>query len=173
MYFKNKLKLVFLVIAAAAVISSCSGTRDDLLLLDTFTKNSVTVSIYLDRPKDGTSLLLASFVPEAGLHLYSKEIPRNGVDGLGRPTLLELTPASKMTAAGELTESIPAQIPAFEPKELLVYPVGMVTLTLPVTLPDGNGQMDDEISITYIACSDTGCKAPVVNQILVVHLPIQ
>ncbi len=173
MSFKINLKLVFLVIAAATVVSSCSETRDEPLLLDTFTKNSVKVSIYLNRPKNGASLLVASFVPAAGLHLYSKEIPRNGVDGLGRPTLLELTPASKMMAAGELAESIPSQIPAFEPKELLVYPVGMVTLTLPVTLPNGNGRMDDEISITYMACSDTGCKAPVVNQILVVHLPTQ
>lgn len=163
---------MFLVILSATLASACSAKEEALKLAD-FTKNSVTVSIYLSAPKEGPSFLVAAFVPSDGLHLYSKDIPRNGVDGLGRPTLLELTQASQMKAAGELMESVPAQIPDFEPKDLLVYPAGLVTLTLPVTFPIGKNWVDDEISVTYMACNDTGCRAPVVNQIIAVHIPIQ
>lgn len=170
MTFKNSFGFVILIVAAVFVASSCSKKKDEALLLETFTKNSVSVSIYLNSSQD---TLIASFVPSDGLHLYSKDIPRNGVDGLGRPTLLELTPKSQMQASGNLSESAPAQIPEFEPKSLLVYPAGVVTLTLPVTLPTGEDWVDDEISVTYMACSDKGCKAPVVNQIIAVHIPIQ
>lgn len=170
MSFKYNFRFVLLIVTLGLVLSSCSGKKDDLLLLGTFSKNSVAVSIYLNSSRDA---LIASFIPTDGLHLYSKDIPRNGVDGLGRPTLLELTENSKMKAAGEVAENISAQIPDFEPKGLLVYPAGAVTLTLPVTLPTDKDWMDDEISITFMACSDNGCKAPVENKVISVRIPPQ
>ncbi len=144
-----------------------------MLLLETFTKNSVMVSIYLGKMQDGQDALVASFAPPEDAHLYSKDIPRTGVDGLGRPTLLELTQNSQMKAIGTLMESPLAQIPEFEPKNLLVYPSGVVTLTLPVTLPTSENWVDDEISITFMACSDNGCKPPVENEVIIVHIPPQ
>lgn len=144
-----------------------------MLLLETFTKNSVTVSIYLGKTQDGQDALIASFAPPENSHLYSKDIPRNGVEGLGRPTLLELTQNSQMKAVGALMESAPAQIPEFEPKDLLVYPAGVVTLTLPVTLPTGKDWVDDEISVTFMACSDSGCKPPVEDEVISVRIPPQ
>ncbi len=174
MTFKNWFLFVFLTLATAMLISSCTGEKaDEPLLLDTFTKNSVTVSVYLTRTQGEQAALVASFVPPEDAHLYSKDIPRNGVDGLGRPTLLELTQNSQMQAAGELLESSPAQIPEFEPKELLVYPVGTVTLTLPVTLPTSENWVEDEISVTFMACSDSGCKPPVENEVIIVRIPPQ
>ena len=171
MAFKDKFQFVFLMMATAMFISSCSGKKDEPLLLETFTKNSVSVSIYLSTTQDGQEALIASFVPQAGLHLYSKDIPRGGVEGLGRPTLLELTQNSQMKAVGTLLESVPAQVPDFEPKDLLVYPAGSVTLTLPITLQSNAGQPNDEVSVTYMACSDVGCKAPVVGQVIILYIP--
>ncbi len=156
--------------------TACQNTSstDQTHELATFIENKVEVTISISSDKNGQALLLATFTPQdASLHLYSKDIPRNGVDGLGRPTLLELTAQSQMKAAGKLSESIAAQIPAFEPKDLLVYPAGEVTLTLPITLPEGNDWVDDEISVTYMACSDTGCRAPVIDKIIPVRIPIQ
>ncbi len=173
MSFRNRLRAIFLIFITVIIISSCSNKKDDLIFLETFTKNSVTVSIYLSTLPDGTNVLLADFVPEEGLHLYSKDIPRNGVNGLGRPALLELTIQSQMKVAGELSESVAAQIPDFEPKDLLVYPAGNVQLSLPITLPVGKGWVNDEVSVTYMACSDIGCKAPVVDQIISVRIPSQ
>ena len=173
MAFKNKFLIVFFFAAMALLVSSCSVKRDEMLLLETFTKNSVSVSIYLETTQDGQDALIASFAPPEDAHLYSKDIPRNGVDGLGRPTLLELTQNSQMKAAGGLLESTPAQVPEFEPKELLVYPAGVVTLTLPITLPKSESWVTDEISITFMACTDRGCKPPVENEVISVRIPPQ
>ncbi|MBE0670111.1 MAG: hypothetical protein IH588_05960 [Anaerolineales bacterium] len=171
MPLKKYFQFILLSIASILVLSACSGSKSDLLLLETFTKNSVTVSIYLSTPQNGQDAIIASFAPPDGSHLYSKDIPRNGVDGLGRPTLLELTQNSRMKAAGELVESAPANIPEFEPKDLLVYPAGAVTLTLPVHLPTAKDWVNDEVSITYMACNDRGCKPPVMNQIITLSIP--
>ncbi len=173
MSLRNYLRAVLLIFVTAIIISSCSRKKDNLIFLETFTKNSVTVSIYLSTVSDGTNTLIADFAPEEGLHLYSKDIPRNGVNGLGRPALLELTTQSQMKAIGELAESVAAQIPDFEPKGLLVYPAGNIQLSLPITLPTGKGWVNDEVSVTYMACSDIGCKAPVVDQIISVRIPTQ
>ena len=70
-------------------------------------------------------------------HLYSKDLPITGIDGVGRPTLLELSFESQIKPVGELIESAPSQEPETEPKALRVYPVGAVTLSLPIELPPG------------------------------------
>ena len=50
--------------------------------------------------------------------------------------------------------------------ELLVYPLGPVTLSLPIDLPPGADWMEDELSITYMACSANQCKPPVEGKIV-------
>ena len=119
----------------------------------------------------GGAILLASFNPPEGYHLYSKDSPRIGLNGLGRPTLLELPTNSQMTASGELMESVNAQVPDFEPRELLVYPVGAVTLSLRVELPQGDEWLDDFVSVTYMACSDTLCHPPVMGKVVPIRIP--
>ena len=151
--------------------ASCTPASNELITLDSFTENYVEVSIYLERNSTGKYFLSATFTPPSGYHLYSKDIPYTGVNGLGRPTLLELTTASQMRAIGELTESAKAQEPGFEPKELLVYPLGAVTLSLPVELPPGREWIEDEIKITYMTCSDSQCKPPVEGKIVLVRIP--
>jgi hypothetical protein len=141
------------------------------LPLAAFTENSVEVSINLTRKMEGYFLLEATFTPPPDSHLYSKDIPRDGVDGLGRPTLLELTASSKMQALGTLMESLPALVDKFESLELLVYPNGPVTLSLPVSLPPGEEWVDDEVSVSFMACTADGCKPPVIGKIAAVRVP--
>jgi len=63
----------------------------------------VDVTIVLEREENDQFFLSATFTPlDPSLHLYSKEIPRKGVEGLGRPALLELTQGSSIKASGEL-----------------------------------------------------------------------
>ncbi len=150
---------------------SCAPAASKPLALASFTENYVSVSIGLERDSTGSTFLSATFTPPEGHHLYSKDIPINGLKGLGRPTLLELTANSQMTALGKLTESVSAQEPDFEPKELLVYPAGPVTLRLPVQLPSGKGWIDDEVKITYMACSAYQCKPPVEGKAVPIHGP--
>jgi hypothetical protein len=141
------------------------------LALAASSENSVDVSILLERTPEGIILLHATFTPPAGNHLYSKDIPITGVDGLGRPTLLQLTDDSKMQALGSLGESVPAFDLDFEYQKLPIYPAGPVTLTLPIALPPGTGWVEDVVSVTYMACNDTGCKPPVLGKIIEVRVP--
>ena len=150
---------------------SCTSAQSELLSLASFAENDVDVSIYLEQDSAGKTILSARFTPPDGYHLYSMAIPRTGVDGLGRPTLLELTESSLVTATGTLMESVSAEAPDFGPKELLVYPAGAVTLRLPVELPPGDGWIEDEIQVTYMACSASQCKPPVVNKRVLLPIP--
>jgi hypothetical protein len=167
-FFSN---IFILTMLFSAVTISCAPDQSGPIALASFTEKYVDVSISLEHGKDGSTFLSATFTPSAGHHLYSKDIPTNGLEGLGRPTLLELTEESQMMSLGALIESVQAQEPDFEPKELLVYPAGPVTLRLPVRLPPGNAWIDDEIKITYMACSAYQCKPPVEGKIVRVRIP--
>jgi len=159
------------IILLLATFVSCTSAQSERISLASFTEHYVDVSIYLERDPEGKYLLSATFTPPDGYHLYSKDIPISGADGLGRPTLLELTPNSLMKPTGTLIESVKAQVPVFGPEALLVYPVGAVTLSLPVELPPGNGWVEDELQVTYMACSASQCKPPIVAKHVLVPIP--
>jgi len=160
-----------LILVIAVVTTSCNSRVRPPYELALFTEKEVVVSIYLDKNPNGKYFLSASFTPPDSYHLYSKDIPSTGVDGLGRPTLLELTRDSQMKALGELVESVKAEVPNFEPKNLLVYPSGPLTLRLPVELPQGDGWVKDVVKVTYMACSEGGCKAPVIGKLVSIRIP--
>jgi hypothetical protein len=54
---------------------------------------------------------------------------------------------------------------------LLVYPEGPVTLRLPILLPEGEGWFDEQVSVTFMACSDGTCCPPVVGKLVTVRVP--
>ena len=167
--------LLVAFLALTVFAAACSPSADLLpgksLSLASFTENSVNVSIRLTRAAEGYFLLEATFTPPRLSHLYSKDLPAGGVDGLGRPTLLELSPASKLVALGTLIESTSPIMQEFESLELPVYPVGAVTLSLPVALPEGTGWVDDEVSVTFMACNENGCKPPVLGRVVPISVP--
>jgi hypothetical protein len=162
--------LVWIILLSAACVS-CTSAVGEPISLASFTENDVEVSIYLERNAEGKYILSATFTPPEGYHLYSKDIPITGIEGLGRPTLLALTSNSLMKASGVLAESAKAATPGFEPRELLVYPLGAVTLSLPVELPPGNDWIKDDVEVTYMACSAGQCKPPVVAKVVPVRIP--
>jgi len=170
-----KLRLFLRVLLLAGSLSvagiSCAPVPGKSISLGSFTENRVEVSIYLERNSAGNTLLSARFTPPEGYHLYSKDIPLTGANGLGRPTLLELTPDSQLKATGPLAESVGAQKPDFDPRELLVYPAGPVTLSLPIALPPGDGWINDEIKITFMTCSAVQCKPPVEGKNISIRIP--
>ena len=134
-----------------------------------FTESGVKVVIRLELDAQGKDILAVTFTAVAsGFHVYSKDVPREGIDGLGRPTLLELPPGAKMQATGSLQESV---APLVEPiqkdlPDLHAYPEGPVSLYLPVQLPQTAGEITDAVSVTYMACSQKGCKKPVEGKII-------
>jgi hypothetical protein len=166
-------KLYSIFIFFTFLVVSC-GSRPDLkpgfpLTLASFTENGVTVNIALRQDTNRQFFLAATFIPgQAGFHLYSKNLP---VDGEGRPTLLEVPAGSNLKVAGDLTESADAEVSSMEPGTLLVYPAGTVTLSLPVTLPDGKGWAQERVSVTYEACSDMTCLTPVLGKFVPIRVP--
>jgi len=175
MWSKQSRIILFLILLLLMGTASCK-TKSPLepgqtLELATYTENKVVVTIALTRVQSEQFVLSATFTPQLpSLHLYSKDVPRSGVDGLGRPTLLELAQNSPLKANGALTESISAQ-PFSGSPELLVYPVGPVTLSQPVLLPEGNAWVNDVVLVTYMTCDEQGCRAPVEQKPIIIKIP--
>lgn len=166
------MKYTYYIIFTLILATACQPAQNHTLELARSTENSVEVIITLKRVADDQVFLSVTFKPiENNLHLYSKEIPKNGVDGLGRPALFELTKNSVIKANGELIESVSPQIPLSGPRDLLVYPVGAVTLSMPVTLPTGKKWLNEQVSVTYMACTDYGCRPPVEGKIIPIQIP--
>jgi len=167
----RNLQALLYTILILTMFVSCNSAAGESIRLVAFTENYVEVLIYLEHTSEGNHILSVTFTPPEGYHLYSKDIPLTGIDGVGRPTLLTLTSNSGIKATGDLTESVKAQSPDFGSKELLVYPVGAVTLSLPVELPPGKIWIADEVEVTYMACSASLCKPPVVRKLVSMRIP--
>ena len=52
-----------------------------------------------------------------------------------------------------------------------VYPAGAVTLRLPVTLT-ARDSATAQLSVTYMACSERTCLAPVIDKRIAVRIPV-
>ena len=159
------------MILVSTTFVSCSSVSSMPIQLASFTENDVSVSVDLEQSSAGTYVLSATFMPPDGYHLYSKDLPMHGINGIGRPTLLELTTDSQMKALGRLAESIPAENFYFEHNEFMVYPLGAVTLSLPIELPLVNTWVTDKLKITFMTCSSTQCKPPVEGKIVSIRIP--
>jgi hypothetical protein len=172
-----KLSVQIILVFTLFIIASCQPAPalepGQTLQLASSAENKVEVAVALTRNQSGQFILSATFTPQLlSLHLYSRELPRNGVDGVGRPTLLELAEGSALKANGELTESVTSsQSSSLDPEGLLLYPAGPVTLSLPVLLPDGNKWVNDQVLITYMACDGQGCRAPVQQKPIAIKIP--
>jgi hypothetical protein len=167
-------RVLFLALSLSLLLTACGFPMQTLYYSNTqlasFTENCVTVEINLVSDQDQVAWLEAVFTPEEDYHLYSKDIPREGVDGLGRPTLLELVPGSLLESTGDLEASLEAVEDADCPG-LFCYPEGPVTLRQPVALPVGEGWHDEQVSITYMACKEGRCSPPVVGKLVSVRVP--
>jgi len=116
-------------VALLAALAGCAPPPPAGDLTGRYSDSGVTVTLLLHGNR-----LTATYRPDrAGFHLYSATLPPDGIDGLGRPTVL---------AAGHgLTATGPAvadrqPVTRHETElgvDLPVYPDGPVTLTLPVT----------------------------------------
>jgi hypothetical protein len=143
-------------LVALLAAAGCAPSRPAGDLVATYREAGVTVALRL-RGAD----LTATYRPDrAGFHLYSAAMPPDGVDGLGRPTVLAA--GSGLSATGPaVADRAPTTLHEAElGVDLPVYPDGPVTLTLPVTAAGGPVQA----VIGYAACSLTECLVPVTGK---------
>ncbi|MGC1374829.1 MAG: hypothetical protein WA821_01315 [Anaerolineales bacterium] len=176
----------WLLLAAASALLLIAGatffvrqSRDRVetyrpVLLAQFTQNDVSTKIEARESPAGQMELLGTFTPtREHFHLYSKDLPRNGLNGLGRPTLLEVISSDGIRWTGALTAYQPAHDIYLEILGLSfpVYPEGPVMLGLPFELTNEDRAASMELSVTYMACSDQKCLPPVVDRRFTVKLP--
>lgn len=121
-----------------------------------FTDQGVSVAMHLSA--DGTRLL-TTFTPQRpGFHLYSVGLPADGIQGLGRPTRVEV--AGALHSSGPLTAESPVRMLSMQGTDVTfpVYPDGPVTTELPVGVDSRGGA---QVLVSYAACSAQECLMPV------------
>jgi len=169
----SKSVLVVIVLFSSASCQQTSAPQPgEKIQLARSGENEVQVTIELENKGGNQFLLSATFAPlTPHLHLYSKDIPKAGVGGLGRPTLLELMANSSIQRTGDLIEDVPSQEPEFEPKNLLIYPVGPVVLSIPIVLAPSQAAIKETVFVTYMACDLQGCRRPVEGKAISITIP--
>jgi hypothetical protein len=137
--------------------------------LVTFTENGVTVDIVAELKPSGQGWLSGTFTPlEAGFHLYSNDLPRTGLNGQGRPTLLDIISLGNIRVTGALVANQPTILWA---QGLLVYPDGPVILSWPIEWAGNSTSAPTELSITYMACTKEICLKLVADRRVLVEIP--
>ncbi len=165
------------LIIGAAILLYCVVIRPEKyhrLKVWTSTENDVNVRIDVIKHPSGQLKLSGTFTPiRRQFYLYSKDLPKDGLNGLGRPTLLEVVNSDVIKITGSLEASQPIQniyVPALG-MSFPVYPPGPVTLSLPLEFVGNDNWASMEISITYMACSNRTCLPPVINKHIFIQVP--
>lgn len=166
------LPLVVLSVGLAACGAPGRLEAGQSLPLASLSQNYVEVRVSLEIDSDAETWLTATYTPlDAGAHLYALDLPPDGVNGVGRPTRLELPPGSPLQALGPPTALVEAAAQDSFFSDLRVYPPGPVTLRLPVILPPGAAWVEAQVSVTYMACKGNACRPPVIHGLIPVRVP--
>ncbi|HLO30965.1 MAG TPA: hypothetical protein VK249_17595 [Anaerolineales bacterium] len=165
------------LVVSTAIILYYIATRPEkyhLLTTWTSTENGVKVKIDVIKYLSGELKLSGTFTPtRQGFHLYSKDLPKDGLGGLGRPTLLEIVKSDSIKITGPLEADRPVQDITFDILgiSLPVYPAGSVVLSLPFEFVTNDNLASMDIAITYMACSDKTCLPPVIGKHISIQVP--
>ncbi len=151
--------VLLLMIVGVAILALSRAKPPAIARLGGFSASGVQVDLSLEQNTVAPCVLAARYTPlEKHFHVYSKDLPPDGVNGVGRPTRLDII--SGLVATGELT--VDATTSDFKTQGLTeilpVYPDGPVTLRLPVRVA-GDGR--ERVKISYMACSAVTCLPPV------------
>jgi hypothetical protein len=145
---------------AAVVGLTASCGKDAPAVAGAAERNGVRVEVRFDGDLTGDGAVLVTFTPQQqGFHLYSTDLPAQGVDGIGRPTRVELTGGLSATSAATADRSPVRLAVAGVSRPVPVYPDGAVTLRLPVSRSAGGGAAAAVVG--YAACSTQACLPPV------------
>lgn len=130
--------------------------------LSSFVERGVRVTLGLDRDRSRRAWLAATFSPlGANTHMYSIDLPADGIDGLGRPTRVEILSGSGLRATGPAVADRPVIDDRIDALGVVlpVYPSGPVTVRIPVELAATTSRAS--VSVSYMACGLQGCLPPV------------
>lgn len=152
-------------IGLALMLTGCGGPPGPSAQASA-TASGVAVTVTLRPGSADRAELRATFTPQRpGFHLYSLDLPAQGIDGLGIPTRIAVS--GGLTALGAPSTAQPTHLlrPAGLATDLPVYPDGPVSFTVPVRR---TGPGPAEVVVSYGACSATTCLMPVTDE----HIPL-
>lgn len=131
-------------------------------------RNGVRVEVVFEGSDGGDGAVRVTFTPQQqGFHLYSDRLPAQGVDGVGRPTKVEVAGALGATGPASADQDvIQLQVPGVS-RPMPVFPDGAVTLRLPVRRTGGTAAA----VVGYAACSALTCLPPVSGLRIPLTLP--
>jgi hypothetical protein len=173
----SRLLCVTAIALIAVAANGCDERRPDAdrhdWQLAEASEHGVTVTLRALVDDARRTWVAATYAPTmSGFHVYSKDLSREGLSGIGRPTLLEVVPGGALDPQGEVTADqtpVPLYVAALK-LSFPVYPAGPVTLRLPVVINTA-GNRHATFSVSYLACSDSTCLAPVTGKRIAVTLP--
>ena len=142
--------------------------------LSAFTEDGVRVDLSLEQDTSGRVWLAGRFSPvQAGVHLYSKDLPAAGLDGIGRPTRLAVAAPRGLRILGDVSADRPVEADRIDVLNQAwpVYPAGPVTLRVPVAFDPSVQETPADVSVSYMACGPSGCLRPVLDRHVVVTVP--
>lgn len=162
-----------LLLLLCLTVGICAVEADQLAHFpaDSIRSGKVALTLYLANRSGPEATLQVRFEPvgAGAQHLYSMDLPKGGVDGVGRPTLIETTARSLFRLLGSPTAD-KALMKRDTP--LPYFEAGPVLLRVPIQLPRGNGAVvTTELQVTYMSCTETACNRPVTDRVLKIHLP--
>jgi len=125
--------------------------------------------------EDGLLVVRGIFTPDdAGFHLYDSKLPKIGISGLGRPTLMEVDDSDALQDIGPLVSDKKAFAHHDDTLDitLSIYPDGAVTLYLPLRFsPTPQAPTSVPIKLTYMACSEARCYSPIEGAVVEITAP--
>ena len=157
---------------ASQVSTEQFTTRADLT---GFVSNGVSVKVALETDSKNHPVLSATFAPtKQGFHLYSKDLPERGVNGIGVPTRFVVINSENVKSSGSAFANVSPK--NLEMKSLGVtlpiYPEGPVQIRIPIEVSPTATEAEAKLSFTYMACkSDGECLRPVEGKELTVKIP--
>ena len=129
----------------------------------------VKVAVSAARLDDEWTVIRGIYTPtEAGYHLYSKDMPPEGIDETGRPTLLTANGGDVIQIGSVLADKEPHDFTQYG-VTLPVYPEGPVTLYRLIRINPGATSVS--VALTYMSCSAELCNMPVEGSVVSVALP--
>lgn len=145
---------------AAVVLLWADGGQPGATQLD-FPVNRAHLSVSAQATGANDAVVEVTFSPTVpGGHLYGTTMPRTGIDGAGRPTLVELA-SGAWSVAGPAAESVPAHeqvLPGFS-APFPLYPDGPVTLRLPIHRASADAGSSARVILTSWSVRRAGCAS--------------
>jgi thioredoxin 1 len=151
---------------AADLLSLLQGwaPKTRLRPLTEFTEHGVHVELSLDKDSLEHVWLSATYTPtDPESYVYSKDLPAAGISDLGRPTVLAVVTPSGVKVIGPIVANRVVRADRIDALNVTLpeYPVGPVTLRMPIELPPAGASSRVALSIGYMTCGPKGCLPPV------------